>query len=190
MNIFRRKNREENEAPGLYSMWKYEVILNNKARKIVLDRFFDKLLLVCREEDIKVTIFETEEELNKNSLKSSDSNVKSSTAVGLYGSARKALTNVFVYNEKFPYIYLNREDTIVAMTLAHELGHHFCMKEYDDTSEEGANAYIRVLAEKYLTPLEKYILRININVCSGKDIPYPRITKKDWKLFKKEFNIC
>ena len=52
-------------------------------------------------------------------------------------------------------------------TYAHELGHHFAIKEKDDHSEKAADNYIITLAKRCLNDFEIGILEIGLNIHSG-----------------------
>jgi hypothetical protein len=51
--------------------------------------------------------------------------------------------------------------------LAHELGHHFSIKNNNDHSEASADAWIATFFTEYVPPEYQKILEISIKVYSG-----------------------
>ena len=50
--------------PGMFSLWKYRVMLDSTARKVVLAKFNRILRDVCKEENVKIRLYDTYEKLN------------------------------------------------------------------------------------------------------------------------------
>lgn len=87
-------------------------------------------------------------------------------AVAQYVHLRKDLnTTLNKEKEKMPQIHLTQNYNV--WPLAHELGHHFCFELYDDRSEAAADKYVKVLAKRCLSRIQRMILHIEISVYSG-----------------------
>jgi hypothetical protein len=50
--------------------------------------------------------------------------------------------------------------------LAHELGHHFCMKLYNDNSESSADRYIKTLFKEHVPEKHVEVLKMSIGIYS------------------------
>lgn len=181
-----KKIYSDSNAPGISAMWKYSVLLNKKAREIVLAKFNTLLLDLAYQENIRIQFFKTKEELN-NACFPSESESDKHSAIGVYTHIINKVTRETIYDDLYPCISLTFDYNVY--TLAHELGHHFAYKNFKDRSEYIANSFIQTLAEQLLTNLERYILCITLEAHSNIPLPYPEITKKEWKEFTKKYNI-
>lgn len=160
-------------------LWKLKLQIDLKLRKIVLDKFDKCLRDFCKKEDIKIKIYDTIIDLNGGYPKQQDD-----LAAGIYICQRDKVTRKIVTDENYPLIKLTKDYYI--FTFAHEIGHHLALKQLCDDSEYIADKFIMILAEEYLTNIERYILSIGLEVYSGiKNYPLPDINKKDLKEFKK-----
>ena len=97
----------------------------------------------------------------------------------MYSYVVNKFTKEPIYSDKYPLISLTEDYDV--FTLAHEIGHHFAYKLYKDRSESAANRCIQALAELFLTNLERYIISIALKVHSGINVPFPVITRKEWR---------
>ena len=164
------------------SLWKIYLYLNEKAQKIVLDKFDKCLRRFCEIEFIKLEFFDEIDSLNHSMNKFDENHL----AVGVY-SYKTDNKDKIVVNEIYPRIKLTKDYDIY--TLAHEIGHHLAIKNFKDGTECIADHFILILAEEYLSDIERYIISISLNVYSKIDFPLPKIKRKDWKKFKKEHNL-
>jgi hypothetical protein len=164
------------------SLWKLSLSINKKAENIVLEKFNKYLLDFCEKENIKIQYFDEIVALN-NTLQKYDEN---HLAVGIYSREVDSNKNL-VINSESPSIKLLKDYNI--FTFAHEIGHHLAIKNFKDREEDIADHFILLLAEEFLTNIERYIISISIKVCSGINFPLPKIKRKDWRNFKKEHNF-
>ena len=171
------------EDPTILSMWKYDVMLNDTLKNFVLNKFFRSLEKICKDENIKLTVFENIQKLNDYGW-SKEGKISNLEAAGIYGYRISIDSGKHIVNDKFPYIYLYKHQ-YNTMTFAHELGHHFAVTQLNDDSEETADAYIQILAEECLSNIERYALNTSLNVFSRLNFPRPKITRKEWKEYKK-----
>jgi len=150
----------------LFGWWLFYLPLNTKKIKKIEEKFYKKLLTVCKKEQIYINFYDNIYELNE--IKEEEYKLKNLStgklAVGRYVHLKphydSPLNRV---NYKLPEIKLIKEENNV-WTFAHELGHHFCVKNNDDDSEKGANRYIKTLAKQHLNIYERNCLRIHISV--------------------------
>lgn len=158
----------------------------------VLNKFNEYLLELIKDEEIKLRIFDKIEDLPANK------NEKVATTIGMcsfegitysYPSyySDKTLNNLFSLEKALanktainPEIHLTKDYNV--FTLAHELGHYFMYKNFEDASEDSANRYISTLAKSCLNDDELYEIKTDLKIESGVDID----KKKDNK--KKRFN--
>jgi hypothetical protein len=166
----------------MMNLWQYGPRLNEKAQKIVLDKFDRCLRRFCRIENIKLNFFDEIESLNHSMNKFDENHL----AVGVY-SYRTDDKDKVIVDEIYPRIKLTKDYNIY--TLAHEIGHHLAIKNFKDGTEYIADHFILILAEEYLTDIERYIISISLKVFSKTDFPLPKIKREDWKKFIKEHNL-
>jgi hypothetical protein len=129
-------------------------------------------------------MFETIDELNLTALKKHDAD---NLALGIYSYEVNAKDDKLVFNDSYPCIKLTNDYKV--FTFAHECGHHLAIKNFKDTDESVADHFILLLAEEYLTNLERYIISIALKVYADAIFPLPKIKLRDWKKFKKEHNL-
>ncbi len=68
----------------------------------------------------------------------------------------------------------------MAMTLAHELGHHYGVTLFNDASEDYANQYIKTLCQQLLPEETQKILGLIIFVCSRTEQDIKEGKKYEW----------
>lgn len=176
--------REDPFIFEIFHLWKYNIILNRHAKRIVEEKFKNILLQLCKEENIKINYFNTIEELSESCQSYSKDKER---IVGLYGYSVKKDSIEFIYDDVHPFISLTNNYDV--FTFAHEIGHHFSLKYNYDRTETSADNYIFTLAKKYLTDIEIFILSIELEVYSKANFSLPRIKRKQWRKFKKEHNL-
>jgi hypothetical protein len=162
-----------------YELLEYNLKLNNNIiHKRIYDKFRNGLMKIIEEENIKFTELDSIYELNNVTEEQvlNDINIKNNLACGLYIYISKEklkkydLIDLDWYNRKYPQIKV--ENTVIdddlsygnELIIAHELGHHFCIAQLNDKSEEGADYYVLTLAQKILTPLEIYTISILLRI--------------------------
>lgn len=155
--------------------------LHVKAKEIVLKKFDKCLRKFCEEENIKLKIWPSISILNYLLY---DNVEESSFAAGVYVWSSDKKTGKQKYDDKYPCIHLPQD--YITYTLAHEIGHHLAIKNFNDRSETTANAFILLLAEEYLTDIERYIISIGLEVFSHIKFPEIDVKRRDWKKFKKD----
>lgn len=138
-------------------------------------KFWSYLEKVRKEEQIYFKLYDTIEELNAEDIKDSSFD-KSNMAAGCYTYIKKMFdTPQKRLLNKLPLIELIKEspeeiknnELNTVWVYAHELGHHFAIKEDDDTSEEAANRWIEKLARRCFNDYEIALLEVPITIHSG-----------------------
>ena len=160
-------------------LWQLSLMINEKARKIVEDKFTEKLKDYCKVEQIKIIICEDEEDLNKQ--------FETDDAAGIYRHIRAYTRNDIKITEKYPQIGLPRDFSVY--TFAHEVGHHISVKTFFDKTEYMADACIQLLAEQMLSNVERAIIHTYLSIHSHQEFPFPKIKISEWEQFKKEHNL-
>ena len=99
----------------------------------------------------------------------------------------KQIPDEIKYNTSNSTIKLLKKDDNI-YTFAHELGHHFSIKNNKDTSEIAADNYINILAKECLEYWELYVISIGLSVrCDGvnnNNFDLKEV-KKQYKKYKK-----
>ena len=174
------------EDENIFSLWKLSIRLNTRLHNIVLKKFDNYLRKFCEEEQIKVVLYDKLEDLNDGDVSSRKDN---DIVLGLYTRIVNKITGETIIDDEYPKISLTKEDYNV-FVFAHEIGHHLAIKNFKDRSENIANAFIVALAEECLTNIEQYIISIPLYIHSHlDDHPLPKITRKEWRAFKREQKI-
>jgi len=126
-----------------------KIYQSNRFQKNILNKFNTKLKQLCIDENIKLTYHPDEETKN----------------AGLYIYIKKKELRK-EHELKYPKIkiYTKRNNMLV---LAHEIGHHYGVTDFDDTSEEFADNYIATLAKRYLNDYELLLCKITFEVYSN-----------------------
>jgi hypothetical protein len=170
---------------NIFSLWKLSIRLNTKAQNIVLKKFDSYLHKFCKEEQIKVVFYDKLEDLNEGDILNKKDN---EIAVGLYTRRVNKMTQETIIDDEYPKISLTNDYNI--FVFAHEVGHHLAIKNFKDRSENIASSFIVALAEECLTNIERYIISISLYVHSHlEQYPLPKITRKEWRAFKREQKI-
>ena len=147
--------------------YKYKTALlwfSDEYRKPIMDKFWSYLDNIRKQENIYLEMFDTIEELNPNTA-------REEYAGGLYEYLKpEADTQEKRDKYKLPKIKLHKKST--ALTYAHELGHHFALKERGDRSEELSDTYIMNSALSCLTKFEIVIIGISLEIHSGVKLPF------------------
>lgn len=150
---------------------KYSLILDKSIRKSVLDKLEKYCMQLIEQENIKFIKYDTIWELNNICEDIATVEQKNKLAGGLYcyipkhkisGITGKLLLEL---QENYPQIKVYSNPCI--FTIAHELGHHFCIKNFNDTSELAADNYIFEIVKQCLTPKEIYCISIELE-CHAK----------------------
>ena len=120
---------------------------------------------ICKKEKVYLHYCYDVDELNKNVF--GKNVLESEKAAGAYIHVTNS-TELENNDKKYPRIYLTKKpsvkfhinsfnQTINVMTFAHELGHHFSIKENNDRSEKAADRYAIKLFKEFF-PKYKSIL--------------------------------
>ena len=177
--------------------------LNRKEEEKVLEKFRSKLLGICEQEGIPIKLYDDIYKLNDMSPLA-DKETMLNAACGRYvylNDKGKELYNQIRDIEKtfgfpegyaikktipeYPRIELIKDfDTY---TLAHEVGHHFCIKENENHTEEAARNYIMTLAKQCLSPVECLRIRIALEVHSELELHIKNKNKLIISYLMKEF---
>ena len=134
--------------------------LNNEKRNVIYRKFHDGLLKICEDEKIFIHVHNNIDELNKNVY----GDVDKPQAAGVYRYRK-----IYKDGDELPAIHFQKNSTFV---LAHEVGHHFGIKYFENDSEEFADKYIYQLAKRILTKSDIGIINIEINVFAKCNIPF------------------
>lgn len=136
-------------------------------QKSIKEKFRKKLLKICKKEQIYLEFFDTIESLNEVNKKTNLTIEEfGKLAIGTYSHFSKKDNSIFNRVKfKMPKIkLLLKKDDV--WTLAHELGHHFSIKEFNDCSEKSAKRYIKTLAKQCMTKFERFLIKIELSVYS------------------------
>ena len=175
-------------------MMKLSILLNNivdRYTRYILSeerierKFYNGLLKIAKSHNIKVIIHENEDDLNAvrnpNDIKDKD------RAAGFF-RFRKLIddrTNKISFCNYFQNeIHIIRGKRYTPYVFAHELGHYFSIKWYNDYTEESADSYIQYLAKLCLHPIEFKIIDADLMIYAGIDLYY---SKKDTEVNGKRF---
>jgi len=154
---------------------RYISIFLSKER--IFNKFEENLLKIAKDENLKVTTYDNIKDLNISVYgeEVTCNKEEGKLAVGVYAYNKYLLRGTDIH-------YVKEKDG--CWTLAHELGHHFCIKEKKDQSEESADLYIHTLAKQILTPEEFQIVKLSILVHSGleKDLNLFQLVRDEFKL--------
>jgi len=156
-----------------YEQNRYNFRLDHKIQDKLINKFREYCLILIKNENIHLFEYDTIYDLNKLNENTITEDEKNRLAVGLYTYIPiEKLKHVdpeilLKCQEKLPSISLTKNYNV--FTLAHELGHHFCIKKNNDRTELAADNYIFELAKQCLTPKEIYCLGPSIVVYSQID---------------------
>ncbi len=139
--------------------------LSKKYKEKIEKKFYNKLIRVCEKELIYIEYYNNVYDLSKIKEISPSLKNKGNLACGryIYYVKPEYDTPLNRINHKLPKIQLLKNNNV--WTLAHELGHHFCIKKNDFT-EKGADKYIKILARRHLDIFDRIILGIEIFIYS------------------------
>jgi len=174
---------------------RYIEILFNKER--IKQKFLNKILEDIKKNNIQFEVYDCCEELNKN-RSNPKVNYQSidDLAIGVFGYNLSEDGQVINPKIKIALEGNNLEDRV--WIVAHELGHYYRIKYFNDISELGADNYIYKLALRFLNEIEIKIIEISLKIHSGLDSKiehylslkpetYSKIlkvyNKKKWKKF-------
>lgn len=156
-------------------------ILNERRISRKLERELQK---ICKAECIKLEYYDDIDEMNELNGKV----LRSTYASGLYQYSLFTMTGELVLGKSTIQVHNADDDRGRAMVLAHELGHHFCIKNHNDSSEEGADRYIRKLCKDILEPYEYQFIDSTLALYSdglrAKDLDIPKISNERSNLRK------
>jgi hypothetical protein len=165
----------------MWAVKKMFLNIDHDLYQIVIEKFDKCLQQFCEEENIKIKIWSDIKELNISLYDYYDENTGASA---VYHWKRDSETKKQIYDDEFPCIHLS--ENYIPYTFAHEIGHHLALKNFNDRSEYIADAFILILAEEYLTDIEREIISLGLKAFSGMEFPKITVKRKDWKNFKKE----
>jgi len=183
-----------------YYQNRYNFLLDNNIHNKLINKYKEYCLKLIKDENIHLFEFDTIYELNNLNENTITDEEKDRLAAGIYKYIPIDKLNGFgpeillILQKTLPSINLTKDYNV--FTLAHELGHHFCVKKNNDRSELAADNYILEIAKQCLTPKEIYCLRNSITAYSRIpneqfDIEYDYeslFTYKEYK-YNKKHNI-
>lgn len=171
------------------SLFQIQLSLDEKAQTLVFEKFNNCLIDFCKKEKIKIFYYDTIEDLNnKGSLKRDKDDLAVGTYIRLIDHEHPKNVQI---TENYPQINLVKRQThyLEVYTLAHEVGHHLGIKNLLDNSESIADHFILLLAEEFLTDIERHIISISLKCYSRIKMPEIKVKRKDWVKFKKEHKL-
>lgn len=165
-----------------YLKLKYDAETDHmKNTKPLLQKFYDFIDNLRKKELIYLTVYNSFKELNAEKLAKNPELPDSKLAAGTYVFLKPEHDDPFARLKfKLPRINILTHEAYLeeypesdfspmrqVWTYAHELGHHFAIKEKNDYTEETADAYISKFAHDCFTHEELVILKIPIEIYSG-----------------------
>lgn len=131
---------DKKELTRLQLLCKMDDLMNNST---IINHVYNKLKQICQDENITVIY--------------SDAYCNNLNASGIYQYTPDLTVKNIILRESV-------DNKTRIPTFAHEIGHHFGIKYYNDTSEEFANKYVKTLFEKYFPSYICQIYRCVIKV--------------------------